>query len=428
MNHYTIFIFYFYIIKILTEPVCVVNANHCRKCNQLTNLCALCEGQDVFIPDDNGGCKGSRTCIAGKNYCLECDNEGKLCKRCDDGFYEDENGGCSSTTNCKISYKGHCFECKENYLLLGTDSKYKYCKSISSVDFLNCKEIDINNGECKLCMEGYYLNEGDKRCIKIQNCYESIFGNCISCIHNYYLDKKENECKKKDEKFEGCKETIDGENCEICNLDYYFDENGICTYSNYCSQTKNKKCEKCINGYYLTKDNVCSSSDNCYYADKDTGICITCNHDYYLDTKDYKCKTNLEDNEYKYCTQVNGHRCITCEYKYRLGQDSKCCSTQYCAESENGICIKCLDNYYLGLDNMCTDVEHCIYSDYYQCIECENNYYYDKLSKKCLEAKDKFNNCKISNDDGLFCSECKEGFYLNIDDKLCYNNTTEVTN
>ena len=79
--------------------------------------------------------------------------------------------------------------------------------------------------------------------------------------------------------------SLDGENCELCNLDYYFEDNDICTYSNYCSESKNNKCEKCKNGYYLTKDNICSDSENCYYADKDNGLCITCNLNYYLDTK-----------------------------------------------------------------------------------------------------------------------------------------------
>lgn len=421
MNKLKIYIFCFFIIQILSTPICIINSNHCSKCNQLTNLCFKCEKQDSFIPDDKGGCKGTKACIPGINYCNECDLEGKLCYKCDDGYYIDENGGCSSTPNCKISYKGGCIECKQNYLLLGSDNKYKFCKSLLSNDYLNCKEIDINNGECKICEDGYFLNEGDRRCIKTENCYESIFGNCISCIHNYYLDKRDNKCYKKDDNFEGCKMTLDGENCEMCNLDYYFDKKGKCSYTNYCFEIKNKKCIKCIEGYYLTKDNQCSDSDNCYYADKDTGLCITCNHDYYLDVNDYKCKTNLEDNEFKYCSQINNSgRCVTCEYNYRLGKDSKCSFTLYCEESEFGKCLKCEDNYYLGLDNYCTNIKHCIYSNYYKCVECEEMYYFDVFQNKCLEVKEQFQNCKISTEDGLYCSECKNGFTLNINNHLCY--------
>ena len=422
MKIYTIFIFFLYINSIVSS--CSPNLNHCMKCNQLTDLCAICEKQEIFIPDNKGGCKGLKKCKLGRNYCNECDFEGNLCTKCEDGFYPDENGGCSLATNCKISYKGQCLECKDNYIILGTDSKYKLCKSILSNDYLNCKEIDYTNGECKICEENYFLNEGDKRCIKTEKCYESVYGNCISCIHGYYLNKKENKCIKKDDKFENCKETLDGENCEICNLDYYFDDNGICSYSNYCSEYKNKKCAKCKNGYFLTKDNSCSSSENCFYADKDTGLCITCNSNYYLDTKDYKCKSNLENNEFKYCMQVINNKCTNCEYKYRLGDDKKCSSTINCAEAENGKCIKCLDNYYLSKDNFCTSIEHCIYTYFYECIECDDNFYYNKYNIKCMEDKGIFKNCKISTNDGEFCYECKDNYYLNLTDRLCYENIT----
>ena len=53
------------------------------------------------------------------------------------------------------------------------------------------------------------------------------YGNCISCKYGYYLNKKENKCIKKDERFENCKLNIDGEICETCNLDYYFDNDNI---------------------------------------------------------------------------------------------------------------------------------------------------------------------------------------------------------
>ena len=69
-------------------------------------------------------------------------------------------------------------------------------------------------------------------------------------------------------------------------------------------------------------------------ADKDTGIFITCNSNYYLDTKDYKFKTNLEDNEYKYCIQVINNKWTKCEYQYPLGEDKKCSSILYCSNQK----------------------------------------------------------------------------------------------
>ena len=52
-------------------------------------------------------------------------------------------------------------------------------------------------GVCMKCPEDYFLNEGDKKCISIENCYESSFGICQICKQNYYLNKRENICKEK---------------------------------------------------------------------------------------------------------------------------------------------------------------------------------------------------------------------------------------
>ena len=71
---------------------------------------------------------------------------------------------------------------------------------------------------------------------------------------------------------------------------------------------------------------------------------------------------------------------------------------------------------------MCTKVERCIYSKDYECIECEENYYYNQLEKKCLEAKGIYEGCQISTFYGTFCSKCREGYYLDLNDYSCYKN------
>ena len=412
--------------KIISNPSCEIYINHCYKCNPKTNLCSKCEIPEILMPDENGGCIGSKKCILGKNYCLECDANGELCKMCDSGFYPDENGACSYSNYCKISYKGECIECLDNYILIGQRFNLKICKSLLSEDFLNCKEIDKEKGLCKECEEGYYLNNGDKKCTKTEKCNESVFGNCISCNRGYYYDKTENLCKEQeDNNFLHCKQTIDGINCEECEDDIYSDENGNCTFTNHCSQSSNSKCEKCINGYYLTDNSFCSDSENCHYADGETGVCAQCKENYYLDDKDYKCKLNINNKEFQFCQKIENDICVKCELYYSLDEESKCCNTFNCAKSENGICILCSENYYLGLDNYCSNVEHCIYSKLTQCIECEDNYYYSISEEKCLEAEDKFYGCKISNEDGYFCSECKNNYYLRRNDSLCFENSDE---
>ena len=58
------------------------------------------------------------------------------------------------------------------------------------------------------------------------------------------------------------------------------------------------------------------------------------------------------------------------------------------------------------------------------CNECEDNYYWDNYHHICILVGDnlKFKNCKLSFN-GYQCSSCKKGYYFNITDSLCYNNT-----
>ena len=412
------------ILKIVLQK-CFHSQNHCDKCNPLTDLCILCTKLDVLIPDDKGGCIGTKKCNLGKNYCFECDIRNELCEKCDEGLYPDENGGCSYSNYCKISSKGECIECKDDYILVGEEYNFKFCKSINSDDFLNCEEIDFVKGICIKCQIGYYLNKGDRKCIKIENCYESIFGNCVKCISGYYYNKKQNKCIEKKGNLIFCKQSLDEEKCDVCDDYHYLNENGYCTFSNFCAESINGTCTKCINGYYLSYDNICSETNHCFYSDKDTGICSTCNTHYYLDTKDYKCKSNLENNQFKYCSKAEKDNCVSCEWPYNLGNDSKCTTTKYCEESENGICNLCQEKYHLGLDNNCIDIDFCIFSSNGQCIQCEKGLYYSRNLKKCLEQKDLkiFNYCKITNEEGNLCAECDNDFYLRKNDSLCFSNT-----
>jgi hypothetical protein len=191
------------------------------------------------MPDSNGGCKYSNICKNGKNYCNECDESGEMCEQCEEGYFPDQNGGCSYSPNCLKSYRGECLECKEFYILL--NNTFSFCKFNSSIDFVNCKEINLTTGFCDLCEDGYYLNEGDKRCIKTDNCYESAYGICSECNPGYYLNKKEGECKRKEYPFSLCKETLDGETCEKCDDVSFMAEDGKCVDTNFCSLSYNTK-------------------------------------------------------------------------------------------------------------------------------------------------------------------------------------------
>ena len=428
-QNFIYFILFIFLKINLSLQICIKGENHCSKCNYMTKLCVKCD-LNIYTPDKDGGCELIKTCYIGKNNCIECSDDSYKCKKCENGYFPDENGGCSYTDNCKISYKGECLECMDDYILLGKDVKHPsiknnfiLCKSLSSEDLKNCKEINMLNGVCTKCKEGFYLNSGDNRCTETENCLESSFGLCTKCIRNYYLNKKENKCIKQEDIFYKCQETIDGQNCDICDENFYLAKDGKCSQNNFCSKVGNSsECSECISGYYSSEyHSICSLADNCYLADTDTGLCLSCLKDFCLDYKDGKCKSNKENNKFKHCRTADDN-CFDCIYPYFLGEDLKCASTRYCAESENSTCLLCIENYYLGLDNKCTDVENCIYSNEFHCIQCIDNYYYNIKTKKCVLETEKYINCQMTDYFGENCDKCRNGFYLNKVDYLCYDN------
>ena len=217
--------------------------------------------------------------------------------------------------------------------------------------FLNCAKIDTSKALCDRCENGYFLNVGDRKCIKTENCYESIFGNCVQCLPGFYYNKREDKCIENREDLIYCKQSLDGKKCDVCDEYHYLSKNGVCAFTNYCYEAEKGTCTKCIDGYFQDKNHFCTNAENCSLCDKDTGICATCVSHFYLDKKDYKCKSNEENNKYKYCLIAENDNCVSCDWPYYLGKDSKCCNTKFCEESENGLCVLCEKGYDLNEDD-----------------------------------------------------------------------------
>ena len=407
---------------------CETFKNGCLKCNPLTNLCFRCE-YDVLAPDKKGGCTGAKKCIFGNNYCGQCNIEGNLCTSCEEGYFPDENGGCSYSENCEISYNGECLKCKKDYILIGKTPYYddytlKICKSLSSSDLKHCKTVDETDGLCLKCESGYHISKGDKKCTKVDNCNQVTNGECTSCINNYYFDKKQNKCIEKiEQKFKYCKVTLNGENCEKCDVNYFLSDDLNCVNTNYCSKSKNETCTECIKDFYLTENNKCSFSKNCKDVDPKNGICTKCSNNYYFDLKSRNCEPYLKNDNTKYCSKFDNN-CIQCIEGYYLAGNNACSATKNCSMATDGECTTCQEGFSLTKDNKCTEVEHCIYlNDKLECIECEDNFYYNNFTKKCQPVEDDtFKNCKYSDNLGEKCSFCKKDFYINLSDNLCYSN------
>ena len=419
---FILLIFYSLFIQfVLTQSPCIPNKNNCEVCHPLTGLCLKCISENYF-PDINGGCEPK--CTIGKNYCNQCSDDQKLCISCESGYFADKIGGCAFFPNCESSYKGKCLKCEEGYILIGDKNSFQICKSINTEDLKYCEEINNITGLCDKCQEGYYLGKKDLKCTETEHCSESTFGICFSCIDDYCLDKKNNKCIKDGENLIHCKETLDGINCDSCLLNYYLAEDGQCTNTLMCQMTSKGICTKCIDQFYLSEDNCCTTEEKCQYGEGSTALCNYCYSGYYLDNKDKKCKFQNEE-EFKHC-EVYEDGCIECEYDYFIGGDLKCTKTKNCDESFDEKCIQCKEGYYLGKDNLCSPVEHCIYSGgLFDCEECEDGFYFNVFNKTCLPSGENLKNCKIVIFDENKCSLCKDNYYLNKTDYLCYDNTNE---
>ena len=400
-------------IKHILTANCAEGENFCIKCNHEEDTCLKCQYNIFKLDENNGVCIGAQACNPGENHCEQCNAQSSLCQKCDSGYYPDSNGACSYTDNCEISYRGECLKCSDDFYLVG--STLKICKYKYLDDLKNCKTVNSDDGLCEECEEGYFLNSIDKKCVNTKNCAESILGVCKTCNSGFYLDKTDDLCKQQTENFPKCVESLDGEKCSECEEGYYLiEKEGKCAYTNFCSKTKNYYfCEECENGYYLSKDGYsCTQEKNCYYGDKETGKCTNCDDGFYLDRNDNHCKSNLEDNDLKFCKFFKDV-CTECEYQYFLDAEKKCANSQKCAKSNNNKCIQCEENYYLGTDNKCSEFEHCGDSPYYfLCDKCADNYYFNELNKTCDLAVNQFENCEKSDTNNTYCKLCNKGYYF----------------
>ena len=411
-------------IKIFQFKNCMKYYNFCIQCNQITDLCDYCIFP-VFKPDLTGGCEGAKHCTPNNNFCLECNQGSTLCQKCENEYLPDNNGGCALTDNCEVSYRGECQICKQNYNLVNEGKPYLECKAKPKEEDLYCKKFD-KEGICTECVDNYFLTHGNKKCSKVFYCNYVQDNECTECIRGYYLDKKDNNiCKPYNENFFYCKESIDGKKCSLCQEGFYLSQDNKCVITPYCVESKPNTylCQQCVEGYFLTTEESCSITKHCkHLLDPSSGKCYSCDKDYYINTKTGICKSNQEDNNFKYCEKGSDF-CESCIIYYHLGEDHKCSKSRNCSESEDAVCIKCDNTTHLTKNNKCVETKHCVLSDdYYKCIECEKGYFYNTSSNKCINDEDyeEFQNCKELDLIGEKCVECQNNYYLNKTDNKCY--------
>lgn len=172
----------------------------------------------------------------------------------------------NSIANC-IKYdendRTKCSRCDKDYAV-----SHEKDKCISS-SF--CVSLDKGNEECAECYEGYYWNGNACTKIPINYClsYDDDENICISCADFSKISEDGKKCELK--AIDGCK---------------YYENNGVCA--------------ACKSGYDEKKNNegIITSCEfkGCAEGKTKVDYCEICEFDYYRDNNDGKCKPYKASN------------------------------------------------------------------------------------------------------------------------------------
>ena len=338
------------------------------------------------------------------------------------------NNDNSCIDNCKVCSSGICIKCINGYKLIeDTNSNSNYCQLEAIQEgyyydennriYRRCHEYclscyegpkfsdnfpEIEDTNCKICIDTYYKIENSNNCININNIPET-----------YYFDPNKELVSKC---FENCKTC----NKKPINSTYYSclscDDNSIL-------YEKSANCLNCfIRGKYSNHyENECIDFiPEGYYLEDETNKAIAKCY--------FSCKNCSEGGD------KNNHRCISCgeNYIYRNKEGTKClmnCSGEYLyTDIETKRCYNdCIDNIITeriyNYKNICLSLED--KPNNYEVIDnnfvkiCDNltDYFFNN---KCYESCPENTKLKINDSNtSLKICICDNLYYLNGEDQVC---------
>ncbi|KAL4455106.1 hypothetical protein ABPG74_006488 [Tetrahymena malaccensis] len=374
---------------------CIINttASNCIYSDGQTDSCLQCANLYYLQTD-----QGSQQCtiLQNSNNCTFSDGKNKDCiiqnpantcasspkpdNTCNVGYFFYKNC-CYSIiiANCQIQQDFKCTLCNINYYL---NSDQTGCIPVNL--FMNCVQ---QNGQKNMCSQCNPVVDPSQNCITSQNgcnlCYLATCqtiqnGSCKTCKSGYYLENQ--VCKQ----IQNCSKT-DGQTktCTQCN-NLYFPQNQTCkqitNFANCNQSNQTDNCTKCNNLYYI-QSNVCTQINisNCGKSDGVNLACIECNPGYFLVNN--ACQQLLTN-----CLiYKSSSECSQCQNMYYLTSNT-CTKIQNvplnCSQT-GGIypypfCKQCMNLYFL-YNNTCKPVNlnQCSASDGFQqsCLKCGQSFY-----------------------------------------------------
>ncbi|CAD8205816.1 unnamed protein product [Paramecium pentaurelia] len=302
------------------EQKCEQCNQNCLTCNELSEKCLTCRSNYEINPQNQCICKVGY--YEQQNQCQRCEYPCKkclsktLCQECVmlSNLHLDLNFQC----NCSPGYfwnQNSCSQC------------YQSC--------LNCIE---NQFHCISCDKRLNRILNNKKCVCIENYFESEDGVCISCLNQ--LGKSQESCKYQD-----CKDLIwtYGEECDDGN---YVNRDG-------CSNCKIDHNYSCSNE--ILQQSICfQCSTNCIKCQVNPltkkSQCIQCKVGYFLDKNDcVECSINCLE-----CMD-QANNCISCKFPQQKNQKCQLCQSGYYADEINGTCLNKCGDYIKVNEEECDD-------------------------------------------------------------------------
>ncbi|CAD8059579.1 unnamed protein product [Paramecium sonneborni] len=396
-----------------------------------------CPCQDGYYDNQQSICqqcpyKCSKCQIYSTNtlpVCTSCSlnrNINDFC-RCSKGFYENANNCIVCPSNCSSCIdQNRCIQCKNNNF--DHDKLNGKCL---------CNLNNFSNKQNCECLDGYYLNTINKKCLPCNyNCKSCIYmpNNCIMCQNNhayppncecspgFYLQDQQclpckNNCFK-------CKSQLECLDCSdqmqlinnicYCQIGYFNLPNSyecqICASQCSTCRYKDDNCtsckfnrilpQKCIcpdGTYELNLFTPCKDCDKkCKLCELSSNNCLQCSF-MRINPPNCNCQVGYFENEQQICQecnkkckscQNNSYTCIECNMSISTPPPDCICPDGFYFESEQG-CVQCHFK-----------CKTCIGSNEYNCLTCDESKNFQLLFNKCVCQK----NYYFQNGQCVYCS------------------------
>lgn len=372
------------------------------------------------------------------------------CSSCGKGYLL--SGGTCQTQKTIIQYcqtytpdGSVCTACIANYVL-----SYDGLSCVAATVVPNCQSY--TNLLCSQC-SGTYINEP-----YAYSAYVGLVTNTSSIYQRYILLALAQIGKQNITastfptclflQVTNCKVPLDYSTCQVCNPNYYLDQNLQCqpyptTAISFCSvYLNNVTCSLCLPGYYLSATGGCTEVTpiaNCTtYSSTANNVCLQCAAAFYSTLTACVARTASVNITNCIATDPYNDKCLNCTALFTPSYDGASCvaaipnCAAYTKTALSLTCSSCVQNYFLDQSGNCvlSNAQNClVVSGLTTCTQCNPGYYLG-TSNTCqnhtLSNLQSCNTTSITQLNG--CTACDPTKILATIDGMCLPVGTTLSN